>query len=86
MSQSLWRWVEAPWQRKRAANAASADAIVVLSGGRYPSPGTAKVSEWYDPDRFLAGLELYRHGKAQRLLFTGGSSPFRSGQPPEGQR
>ncbi|QNI72359.1 YdcF family protein [Synechococcus sp. NOUM97013] len=39
-----------------------------------------------DPDRFFAGLDLYRGGKAQRLLFTGGASPFRHGQPPEGQR
>ena len=44
------------------------------------------MSEWEDPDRFLAGLDLYRAGKAPRLLFTGGASPFRPGQPPEGQR
>ena len=85
VSQTLWRWLEAPWQRKPAAKAASADAIVVLSGGRHPAPGAAKVSEWHDPDRFLAGLELYRQGKAPHLLFTGGASPFRPGQQPEGQ-
>ena len=44
------------------------------------------MSEWQDPDRFLAGLDLYRAGKAPRLLFTGGASPFRPGQPPEGER
>ena len=44
------------------------------------------MSEWSDPDRFLAGLDLYRAGRAPRLLFTGGSSPFSPGQPPEGQR
>ena len=86
VSQTLWRWLEKPWQRQSAASAASADAIVVLSGGSHPVPGTAKVSEWHDPDRFLAGVDLYRHGKAPRLLFTGGASPFWSGQPPEGQR
>ena len=80
VSQTLWRWLEKPWQRQPAADAASADAIVVLSGGRHPAPGAAKVSEWHDPDRFLAGLELYRQGKAPRLLFTGGASPFRPGQ------
>ena len=48
-------------------------------------PGVARVSEWEDPDRFLAGLDLYRAGKAPRLLFTGGASPFRLGQPSEGQ-
>ena len=86
VSQSLWRWLEAPWQRKRAMDAPQADAIVVLSGGRHPAPGPARVSEWHDPDRFLAGLDLFRAAKAPRLLFTGGASPFRPGQPPEGQR
>ena len=86
VSQTLWRWLEVPWQRSTAAAAASAKAIVVLSGGRHPAPGAARVSEWYDPDRFLAGLDLYRAGKAPRLLFTGGASPFRPSQPPEGQQ
>ena len=86
VSQSLWRWLETPWQRRSALEAPQADAIVVLSGGRHPAPGAARVSEWEDPDRFLAGLDLYRAGKAPRLLFTGGASPFRPGQPPEGQR
>ena len=86
VSQSLWRWLEAPWQRRSAMEAPQADAIVVLSGGRHPAPGPARLSEWHDPDRFLAGLDLFRAGKAPRLLFTGGASPFRPGQPPEGQR
>ena len=86
VSQGLWRWLEAPWQRRAATTAPRADAIVVLSGGRHPAPGAVRVSEWEDPDRFLAGLDLYRAGKAPRLLFTGGASPFRPGQPPEGQR
>ena len=86
VSQGLWRWLEAPWQRRAATAAPRADAIVVLSGGRHPAPGAARLSEWEDPDRFLADLDLYRAGKAPRLLFTGGASPFRPGQPPEGQR
>ena len=86
VSQGLWRWLEAPWQRRAATAAPRADAIVVLSGGRHPAPGAARVSEWHNPVRFLAGLDLYRAGKSPRLLFTGGASPFRPGQPPEGQR
>lgn len=85
VSQSLWRWLESPWQRRRATAAPRADVIVVLSSGRHPAPGAARVSEWEDPDRFLAGLDLYRAGKAPRLLFTGGTSPFRPGQPLEGE-
>ena len=82
--QSLWRWLEAPWQRTTAAEAPSAEAIVVLSGGRHPAPGAARVSEWRDPDRFLAGLDLYRAGKAPRLLFTGGASTFSPANLPRG--
>ena len=79
VSQGLWRSHEAPWQRRAATAAPRADAIVVLSGGRHPAPGAARVSEWEEPDRFLAGLDLYRAGKSQRLLFTGGASPFSHG-------
>ena len=86
VSQGLWRWLEAPSQRRAATAAPRAGAIVVLSGGRHPAPGAARVSEWEDPDRFLAGLDLYCAGKASRLLFTGGASPFRPGQSLEGQR
>ena len=63
--------------------APQADAIVVISGGRHPAPGSARLSEWHDHDRFLAGLDLFRAGKAPRLLFPGGVSPFRPGQRPE---
>ena len=86
VSQGLWRWLEAPWERRSALEAPQADAIVVLSGGRHPAPGPARLSEWHDPDRFLAGLDLFRAGKAPHLLFTAGASPFLPGQPPEGQR
>ena len=44
VSQTLWRWLEAPWQRTTPAEAPSAEAIVVLSGGRHPAPGAARVS------------------------------------------
>ena len=42
VSQTLWRWIEAPWHRRSAFEAPEADAIVVLSGGRHPAPGPAR--------------------------------------------
>ena len=45
VSQCLWRWLESPWQRRSALEAPQADAIVVLSGGRHPAPGPARLSE-----------------------------------------
>ena len=85
VSQMLWRLVERPWQRQSAAAAPMADAIVVLSGGRHAAPGADRISEWHDPDRFLAGVELYRAGRAPRLMFTGGQNPFQAGLAPEGE-
>ena len=84
MNEALWRSLESPWERNPVDLAQTADAIVVLSGGRHPAPGSSRISEWHDSDRFLAGIELYRASKAPRLLFTGGANPFSPGQPLEG--
>ena len=83
-SQALWRGVEGPRQTERGVSP-RADAIVVLSGGRHAAPGHARIIEWHDPDRFLAGVDLFNVGRAPRLLFTGGQSPFHPGLPPEGR-
>ena len=47
-------------------------------------PGNTKIIEWYDPDRFLAGIDLYKANKSNRLIFTGGINPLSSDLPPEG--
>ena len=55
VSQCLWRWLEAPWQRRSALEAPQADAIVVLSGGRdflppgFPSRVAAAAAVAGDP-------------------------------------
>ncbi|KGG14473.1 YdcF family protein [Prochlorococcus sp. MIT 0603] len=75
----LWLWVEHPWQRINEKDAPTADIIVVLSGGgAFTPPGisTANTVEWIDPDRFLAGIKLFKEGKASKLLFTGAYNPF----------
>jgi len=46
--------------------------------------GSTKIIEWYDPDRFFAGINLYKANKSNRLIFTGGRSPFNPNLPPEG--
>ena len=84
LSDSLWRLLEYPWKRLDYSALKSADGIVVLSGGRYLPPGKTKIIEWGDPDRFLAGIELYRAQKSNKLIFTGGVNPFTSKIPPEG--
>tara|TARA_Y100000589_G_C27072457_1_gene596027 strand:+ start:349 stop:954 length:606 start_codon:yes stop_codon:yes gene_type:complete len=79
------RLLEKPWRRVDYSNISSADGIVVLSGGsRHLPPGNSKIIEWSDPDRFNAGIDLFRAKKSNRLIFTGGINPFNSSLLPEG--
>ena len=80
----LWRLLEHPWKRLDYSLVAPSDGIVVLSGRRHLPPGNTKIIEWYDPDRFLAGIDLYMANKSNRLIFTGGINPLGSDLPPEG--
>ena len=66
------------------AAAPSAEAVVVLSSGRVTAPGPGRVSEWGDPDRFFAGVELIQLNKAPVLVFTGGWTPLDPEAPLEG--
>ena len=85
LSAGLWRFLEYPWKRLDINNINSAYGIVVLSGGGRTIPlGQTKVIEWEDPDRFLAGVDLYKSGKGNKLIFTGGTNPYSSGLLLEG--
>ena len=77
--------IEGDAVRNPPQSAPSGDAIVVLSGGRIVAPGTSKVSEWTDADRFFGGVELYQAGKAPLLVFTGGAAPWEPSAPSEGE-
>ena len=77
--------MEYPWERLDYTSIGSSDGIVVLSGGGISLPTqNTKIIEWRDPDRFLAGIDLYKAKKANRLIFTGGINPLASDLPPEG--
>ena len=41
--------------------------------------------EWGDPDRFFAGMALFKAGKAQKLVFTGGKMPWNTAKKTEGE-
>ena len=83
-SDTLWRLLEYPWKRLDYSLVDSSDGIVVLSSRRHLPPGKTKIIEWNDPDRFLAGITLYKARKSNRLIFTGGINPLASDLPPEG--
>jgi len=80
----LWRLLENPWKRLDYSLVTPSDGIVVLSSIRHLPLGNTKIIEWYDPDRFLAGIDLYKANKSNRLIFTGGINPLTSELPPEG--
>ena len=84
VSEALFRLIESPWERRNVKNVPLSSAIVVLSGSRHPAPGKDQINEWTDPDRFFAGIKLFKAGKAPRILFTGGVNPYYGGVTPEG--
>ena len=75
VSKLLWSFIESPWERLSHERVPNVEAIVVLSGGQRLAPGKAKIIEWNDPDRFFAGVDLYKAGKSSKLFFTGGFNP-----------
>jgi len=79
------KFIEGDAIRNPPQSAPTGDAIVALSGGRIVAPGTSKISEWTDADRFFGGVELYQAGKAPLLVFTGGAAPWEPSAPSEGE-
>ena len=67
--------------RQVTSDAPNADAIVVLSFGIRDVPGDTTSFEFDDFDRFLGGFDLYKAGKAPRLIFTGGWNPWKPNLP-----
>ena len=76
LADSLWKFLEYPWKRLDYSVVNSSDGIVVLSSGRHLPPGNSEIIEWGDPDRFLAGIDLYKANKSNKLIFTGGINPL----------
>ena len=72
--------------RKPISTIDSADAIVVLSGMlEINEVGDSTYIEWGDPDRFFGGIALFKAGKAQKLVFTGGKMPWNKAKKTEGK-
>ena len=72
--------------RKPISAIDSADAIVVLSGMlEINEMGDSTYIEWGDPDRFFGGIALFKAGKAQKLVFTGGKMPWDKTKKTEGE-
>jgi len=84
-SNNFFKIVEGSEYRKPISAIDSADAIVVLSGmlGINEIEDSTYI-EWGDPDRFFGGVALFKAGKAQKLIFTGGKMPWDKVKKTEG--
>jgi uncharacterized SAM-binding protein YcdF (DUF218 family) len=85
-SNNFFKLVEGTEYRKPISTIDSAYAIVVLSGMlEINEVGDSTYVEWGDPDRFFGGLALFKAGKAQKLVFTGGKMPWDKARKTEGE-
>ena len=85
-SNNFFKLVERNEYRKPISAIDSADAIVVLSGMlQINEVGDSTYIEWGDPDRFFGGIALFKAGKAQKLVFTGGKMPWDKAKKTEGE-
>ena len=72
----LISYVEKPYKMIPIKKIKKANSIVILGGMRVLTQKNQDLIEWSDPDRFFAGIKLYKEGKAKRIIFTDGYSPF----------
>jgi uncharacterized SAM-binding protein YcdF (DUF218 family) len=84
-SNNFFKLVESSEYRKPISAIDSVAAIVVLSGMLdINEVGDSTYVEWGDPDRFFGGIALFKAGKAQKLVFTGGKMPWDKTKKTEG--
>ena len=82
-SNNFFKLVEGKEYRKPISAIDSADAIVVLSGMLgIDEVGDSTYIEWGDPDRFFGGIDFFKAGKAQKLVFTRGKIPWNKAKKP----
>ena len=76
-SNFIMKIVEGDYKYQKLENLEKVDAIVILGGMLkiYEFENNYTV-EWQDPDRFFKGIELYNSFKSDKIVFTGGKSPF----------
>lgn len=84
-AKNFFKLIEGTGPRQTPKNVSNAEAIVVLSGMINQVKSTNGVyPEWMDPDRFFAGLDLYKSGKAPKIIFTNGKLPWDKSDQTEG--
>ena len=84
-SNNFFKIVEGSEYRKTVSAIDSAEVIVVLSGMLAINElEDSTFIEWGDPDRFFGGITLFKAGKANKIIFTGGKMPWSMSKKTEG--
>ena len=78
------RYIEKDWSPTTPEQAEKTDVIIVLSG-MLKSGKNHEQLEWEDADRFLAGIDLFKEGKGDLLMFTRGLLPWSKNSISEGE-
>ncbi len=81
----LISYLEKPYQQIPLKKIKNANTIMVLGGIRELTNNSQGVIEWKDPDRFFAGIKLYKKGNSKRIIFSDGYSPFYGKNISEGE-
>lgn len=86
VANEAFRYVEGYAVKRPISEVSDAEAIMVLGGMLTSAPTIdGSTPEWSDPDRFFAGIELFKAGKAPEIVFVRSFSPFSGGQKVEGE-
>ncbi len=78
------RYIEKDWSPTTPEQAEKTDVIIVLSG-MLKSGKNDEQLEWEDADRFLSGIDLFKEGKGDVLMFTRGLLPWSKNSTSEGE-
>jgi len=78
------RYIEKDWSPTTPEQAEKTDVIIVLSG-MLKSGKNHEQLEWEDADRFLSGIDLFKEGKGDLLMFTRGLLPWSKNSVSEGE-
>lgn len=85
VANEAFRYVEGYAVKRPISEVSDAEAIMVLGGMLTSAPTIdGSTPEWSDPDRFFAGIELFKAGKAPEIVFVRSFSPLNGGQEVEG--
>ena len=85
-SSNFFKFIEGSEKRVLINEIEKVDAIVVLSGMlNINEDEDSTFIDWGDPDRYFAGINLFKKGKSEKIIFTGAKLPWEINKINEGQ-